>query len=379
MLSPSIWENESFLAPRDIIIIGSGFAGLWSAFYIKKKHPNRSVLLVERGMIPSGASTRNAGFACFGSLTELLADHAAYGEEEMMKLVEMRFRGLSKIRKHFDGYDVGYEETGGYELIGPEQQTDINVLRTQIDQVNYQLKPVTGKAKTFILNDSKRKKFGFGGSFHLVENLLEGQLHSGKLCEALLQRVQSLGVKLLTGVETERLEKTDDGYLLHSNLPQSLKATKILVCTNAFAKTLLPQLDIQPARGQILVTAPLSSVPFTGCFHYDEGFYYFRNLGNRVLLGGGRNKFIQDEETFDVNTSQAVQGELDRFLQEVILPDTKYEVDYRWSGTMAIGKEKKPIVQKISEGLYCAVRMSGMGVALTPEIGKMAAKMMEEE
>jgi gamma-glutamylputrescine oxidase len=378
MLPLSIWESESFFAPKEVIIVGSGFTGLWSAYYIKKMHPHWAVLILDRGIIPAGASTRNAGFACFGSLTELLSDSAANGEEEMLKLVEMRYRGLKKIRKHFESQDISYEETGGYELIPNQSPSDVNLLRTRIDQVNQKLKPLTGKGKTFILNDSKTSAFGFGGSHHLVENVLEGQLHSGKLCEALLQLVQSMGVKVLTQVETKQLEKSAGGFLLHTNLPVVLKAAKILVCTNAFAKTLLPDLDIKPARGQILVTAPLPVVKFKGCFHFDEGYYYFRNLGNRVLLGGARNKFFREEETFAVGTSGPVQDELERFLREIILPDTPYQIEYRWSGTMAVGKEKKPIVQKISDNLYCAVRMSGMGVVLAPEIGRMAAGLMNE-
>jgi len=63
LFSPSVWENESFFSPRDIIIIGSGFTGLWSAYYLKKANPDKSILILERGMIPCGASSRNAGFA----------------------------------------------------------------------------------------------------------------------------------------------------------------------------------------------------------------------------------------------------------------------------------------------------------------------------
>ncbi len=375
MLQPSLWELESFYAPRDVIIIGSGFAGLWSAYYIKKKFPHWSVLVLEKGTIPSGASTRNAGFACFGSVTELLADQETYGSEAMIDLVRMRFRGLEKIRKRFAADQIGYEATGGFELIDKTQRPDLNILRTRIDQLNHTLKSVTGKAKTFLLH-SKQKNFGFGGAHHLVENLLEGQLHSGKLCEALLQLVQSKGVKVLTGVDIRSIEKGSEGHLLQSNLPVTLQASKVLVCTNAFAKTLLPEIDIVPARGQILVTSPIPSLAFKGCFHYDEGFYYFRNLGNRILLGGARNKFFRDEETFDAVTSTPVQTELERFLREVIIPETPYSIDYRWSGTMGIGGEKKPVLKKIRDELYCAVRMSGMGVALTPEIGKQVAAMM---
>ena len=97
----SLWEKESFYAPSDIVIAGSGFAGLWSAYYLKKKDPGLRITIVDRGIIPTGASTRNAGFACFGSVTELIKDTAMMGEERMLWLVEMRYRGLSKIRKVF--------------------------------------------------------------------------------------------------------------------------------------------------------------------------------------------------------------------------------------------------------------------------------------
>ncbi|NND33127.1 MAG: FAD-binding oxidoreductase, partial [Saprospiraceae bacterium] len=72
--SPSYWEKTSFLAHRNIVIIGSGIVGLTTSIYLKRQQPHRSVLVIDRGSIPTGASTRNAGFACFGSPSELLAD-----------------------------------------------------------------------------------------------------------------------------------------------------------------------------------------------------------------------------------------------------------------------------------------------------------------
>ena len=89
----SVWEKESFFAPADIVIAGSGLVGLWSAYYLKRSAPHLSITIVERGIIPTGASTRNAGFACFGSLTELVADAQKMGEDHMLELVEMRYFG----------------------------------------------------------------------------------------------------------------------------------------------------------------------------------------------------------------------------------------------------------------------------------------------
>ncbi len=163
---------------------------------------------------------------------------------------------------------------------------------------------------------------------------------------------------------------------METNLPITLLAEQVLICTNAFAKSLLPDLDIAPARGQILLTEPIDGLKIRGAFHYDEGFYYFRNLDNRILLGGARNKYIHEEETFSADTSESVQQELEKFLKEIILPGIPYRVSLRWSGTMAVGKEKKPIVLKINDRIFCAVRMSGMGVALAPQLGKQVAGMM---
>jgi gamma-glutamylputrescine oxidase len=376
MLPVSVWEKESFFAPKDFIIIGSGFTGLWSAYYLKKRYPDKSVLILERGIIPSGASSRNAGFACFGSFTELESDTDKQGEAEMLELVEMRFKGLEKIRKKFRASQIDYENLGGYELVSPDQFPDINLLRTSIDGLNGQLKTITGNQKTFQLNDSKIKSFGLGGSHHLIENKLEAQLHSGKLLEALVQLVHAEGVTILTQVDVKRMEVQTDRVQLETNLPVTLRAEQVLVCTNAFAKTLLPDLDILPARGQILLTEPIKGLKIKGAFHYDEGYYYFRNLDNRVLLGGARNKFLSEEETFSAGTSEHIQDELERFLREIVLPGIPYQINLRWSGTMAVGKEKKPIVQKINDRLFCAVRMSGMGVALAPQLGKKVAGMM---
>jgi glycine/D-amino acid oxidase-like deaminating enzyme len=371
----SVWELESFFAPADIIIAGSGYVGLWSAYYLKKHAPGLSITILERGLIPTGASTRNAGFACFGSLTELISDAAKMGEDKMLELVEMRYKGLRRIGKLFPDKEIDFQRHGGYELIDGNN-IDINELRSQIDRLNRPLKKIVKLQKTFRMVDHKIAGFGFAGIQHLIENKAEGQLHSGKLCQALLKQVQSMGVTVLNNIEIKSYEKVNGHVLLHTNYPFSFTASQLLVCTNAFARQLLPQLDIEPARGQVLVTSPVDDLPFQGTFHYDEGFYYFRNLGDRVLLGGARNKAFEAENTDQMTTTSEIQQELERFLKEVILPGRNYSIDHRWSGIMGMGSEKMPLMQSVNERVFCAVRMSGMGVALAPLIGERVARLM---
>jgi len=131
-------------------------------------------------------------------------------------------------------------------------------------------------------------------------------------------------------------------------------------------------------RGQVLVTSPIKKLHFKGAFHFDEGFYYFRNLGNRVLLGGARNKSLEAENSAELITTDLIQEELERFLKEVIVPKQKFTIEHRWSGIMGmgIGQGKFPIIKRVEKNIYCAVRMSGMGVALSPVVGEIVARQM---
>jgi gamma-glutamylputrescine oxidase len=374
----SIWEKESFFAPQDIVIVGNGFVGLWSAFYLKKKNPSLKITIADKGIIPTGASTRNAGFACFGSPSELMDDSTTMGIDKTLELLEMRFRGLERIQKNFSKKEIDFDLCGGYELYDEGDSTTSEQIQKNIGYLNTLLKPITRTKQTYKLTDEKINDFGFGKTKHLIRNKLEGYLHSGKLVKALLQRVQSMGVLVLTNVEIKSFERINDKIELRTNHHFHLAAEQLLICTNAFAKQLLPDLDVVPARGQVLVTSEIKNLPWKGSFHSDEGFYYFRNLGSKVLLGGARNKAFKEEETIEMETTSFIQNELERYLDEVILPNHngQYTIDYRWSGIMAMGGEKMPIIKEIEPGIFCAVRMSGMGVALAPVVGQTITRLM---
>lgn len=368
-MKPSIWELETFYRNRDIIIVGAGFTGLWTAISLKEKFAEKSILIIERSSVPLGASTRNAGFACFGSLTEIIADSEKMGWPKTLELVKMRFEGLEKIQNYFQAEEIDFENCGGFEILN-----DDDVLN-RLEDVNQKLKSATGLEKTFFLNQDKRKEFGLQKTAFLVENPSEGSLHSGKLMQKLLEKCQSLGIEFLFG--TEVLEISEDENAVHIITPNfQIEAKKLIITTNAFAKDLIPNIDLFAVRGQILVTEPIENLKLNGTFHYDEGYIYFRNLGHRILLGGARNLNFQAEETSELETTEVLQNHLEEFLKTVILPNQDCKIAHRWSGIMAMGKEKSPLVEKISPRQIVAVRLSGMGVALAPKIGEMVAELI---
>lgn len=371
----SVWERESFFEEQDVIIIGSGLVGLWSAFELKQKQPGLKISILERGLIPTGASTRNAGFACFGSPSELLHDRTLLGESKMWDIVEMRYRGMQKMKNVLKDDFIDLQMTGGYEVYNTEY-ANWNELRDGIDGLNKELKKITGSDDCFTWADDKLKEFGFSGFDSMIENKLEGYLHSGKLVQALLKKVQTMGVQVFTGVEVKQWQTINGKVKIDTNVGIAFNTEQMLICTNALTASLVPELNIVPARGQIVLTSPIPNLKMKGAFHYDEGFYYFRNLGDRILLGGARNKAFEAEQTSEMITSDVIQQHLENFIAQHLLHGQEFMIEQRWSGIMGFTENKKPIVKKLNNNVGVAIACNGMGVALSPIIAEKVCEMM---
>lgn len=372
----SFWENETFFNNIDVCIIGSGIVGLSTAYYLKEINPHLKVVMLERGILPSGASTKNAGFACFGSPSELLDDLKTNSEESVFTLLGKRFQGLKLLRENLGDTNIGYVQTGGFEIFGKEDAALYEECVSKLDYLNEQILNTTGIQNCFQKADEKVAKFGFANVKHIIESTAEGQINTGKMMAELLRLVQSMGVIILNGIEVQHFETTVNGVVITCNNNLELKTKKLLAATNGFAKQLLPELDVKPARAQVLITEPIKDLKLNGVFHYDKGYYYFRNVGNRILFGGGRNLDFKTEETTEFGLTEKVQQRLQEILHTVIIPGTHYKIEQRWSGIMGVGAEKATILKQVLPNIYCAVRMGGMGVALGTLSGKEAAELI---
>ena len=364
----SYWENKYFLSDVDFCIVGSGIVGLTTAIFIKKKQPKAKVLILERGSLPSGASTKNAGFACFGSLSEILDDVAKHNLDYSVNLVKKRWDGLNALKKLIPEKHFELKNYGGYELF-THSKSDQKVYEHCVDNINLINSELHFIGKRVF--SPAKNSFGFGNTQHILKNHYESQINTGKLMLALLEKANDLGVRILNGVDVINLEKTG---AISTNLGD-FSFKKVIVCTNGFAKKLLPKLDVNPARAQVIITKPIKGLKLKGTFHYDKGYYYFRNIDDRVLFGGGRNLDFKGETTDEIALTQQIQQQLETLLKEVILPNTPHEIDMRWAGIMGVGNSKETIIKEISDKVICAVRMGGMGVAIGTSVGKEAAKL----
>ena len=368
----SYWEHHSFFGPADVAIIGGGLVGLTAALYLKQRRPAWRVVVLERGALPSGASTKNAGFACFGSISELMEQEK---RGDLQAVVAARWEGLARLRELLSDAALDYQPVGGYELFRHAEAALAAGCRDKIDYFNALLAPVVGHARTFRDASAGAGQFGFGGVGTLLKNEHEGGLDAGRMMRALLARAWAADVPVLSSCAVEEVESSAAGHRLRLANGATVAAGQVLLATNAFATELLPELAVTPGRGQVLVTEPLPEVKLPGTFHYDHGYAYFRQLpDHRILLGGGRNLNFTAEETTAPGLTRPVQQYLENLLREVIVPGRQPRIDYRWSGVMGFGPALAPIIDWVRPGVLAAVRCNGMGVALGAGIGWEAAQ-----
>lgn len=369
----SFWEHDAML-DADFIVVGGGIIGLQTALELREQRPRDRIVVLERGLLPSGASSRNAGFACFGSLTEILSDLDALGDSTVLAMVERRWRGLGRLRQRLGDDAIGYEEFGGFDLLF---DSHLDALQ-RLDEVNRKLQPLFGR-DVFSIDETALVTSGFGPRVKaLVKNPFEGQVHSGKLMRALAKLAASNGIEIHTGAQVDALEENDGEVQvrLAGERTMLFRAPRVAVCTNGITSELLHDTGIAPARGQIVVTAPIADLPWRGTYHLDQGFYYFRNVGDRVLLGGGRNLAFDAEATTDMALSDTIQSALERLLHDTIVPGREVRIEHRWSGVMGFAADKQPIVRMLSGRVALGFGCNGMGVALGSDIASRTAKLL---
>lgn len=372
-MQTSFWEQDAML-DADFIVVGGGLLGLQTALELRSRLPHAAIRVLERGALPSGASSRNAGFACFGSLTELLHDFDTMGEDAAVRLVAQRWRGLQRLRNRLGDAAIGYEELGGFELLF---EADLPSLQ-RLDHVNACLKPVFGR-DVFSVDATGRRQAAFGPQVRaLVGNPLEGQLHSGRLMQTLARLAAQQDIQVHTGVTVQSLEEADGFVRVRIEHPRHVvfRAAHVALCINGFSRDLLPDAGIVPARGQILLTEPVPGLPWRGCYHLDRGYYYFRNVGERILLGGARHLYMDEEATTELALTDTVQHALETLLHDTILPGRNVRVAQRWAGIMGFTADKQPIARRVSERVALGFCCNGMGVALGAEVAAQTAQLL---
>ena len=167
----SYWELKNWFTDVDFTVIGSGIVGLHTALRLRERFPNHKILVLEKGLLPQGASTKNAGFACFGSISEIMDDLQSHSEETVIQLVQKRWQGLQLLRKRLGDAAIDLKSYGGYELFLKNDESTYEACLKQLPFINALLNPIFQQA----VFAEERNSFGFGRTYD------EGKKLAGKM------------------------------------------------------------------------------------------------------------------------------------------------------------------------------------------------------
>jgi glycine/D-amino acid oxidase-like deaminating enzyme len=377
----SYWEARTWLEDLDVLVVGAGIVGMSAALHARALHPGARIAVVDRSPFTDGGSTRNAGFACFGSPEELAQDREVLGDAAAADLVRTRLEGLGLLRNLLGDQHIGFDPTGSHALLRPGRPVP------DLASLNAWLAPVTGLDATFVAPAHPPRGIAPELAHHATFSPLEGLIDTGRMVARFRSLLAAADIPVLHGLSASDLGCTPGPsprprIVLHrSPQPQPqpdslpLSPASVVIATNAFASQLIPGLDVAPAANRVLVTAPIPNCPLRGTFHVDAGYLYFRELHGRVLIGGGRHF----PEAAEDAAGDAVRQRLIEELGLWVPAARGAKIEYDWTGLLGVGAARMPIVRtapEVAPGVIVAVRMGGMGVAIGTAVGKAAAALV---
>lgn len=366
-MNTSYWERQSFLETFDVVVVGGGIAGLSTAIALKNKNIDLEIAVLERSWLSDGASSKNAGFACFGSISEFVDDMKDMSFDEVVNLGVRRFRGIEKLVENYSEDVLKLDWNGGHELFFEEDKESFIQCCKFVEKFNDAFDLKIGLRPYTVSTESE-----FQGILNLVgviSNKYEGGLNTGAMLRAMVERALKTGVKVFNGVEVNSFQANGNEMQVETSVG-IWKSRRLAFCISSFHAHLFEELEMQTKRNQVIVTKPITDLKLNGTFHHQEGYNYFRNIDGRILMGGMRHLFPYTEST-DVqgNTEEVIASLLD-FVQQKIHTTSAIEIDLAWSGILGVGQDERPVVTEAQENVFVGARLGGIGVAIGSLIGE---------
>lgn len=375
----------------DVIIVGGGVYGLSLGCNILEKQPKKSVCILERGILPMGASSKNAGFGTFIGYIEFISEIESKGWDRASRDMLDRYTGIQMLLKRVNNDPNIIKQTGCYDIIYEQEVASLG----RLEEINARLKHLFPQGLFSIRNDMI-PKLGMNPDKvkALVHNPLEWQLNTGRFLIKLLKYFQSMGGLYLTACEVTShrsipIYPSANQPVDQQNTPckyseikikdptgkgsdQALTCRTAVFCINSFAKSFMKDTNIVPGRGQVMITKPIPTLNFESNFFADYGYYYMRTVNGRILLGGARHLRRDEEETHKLENTDFYKQHLPAKLQE-FFPKMKFEVDFFWSGIMGFKQgTDQYVIQRLDDGVFSVFGCQGNGMCLTTYVTSVA-------
>ncbi len=366
----------------DLLIVGSGFTGLWTAVQAKEQNPDREVTVIEANTAAIGASGR-PGAILSTSLMHGMENSNRLFADEMPELERLGKENMDQFRQTIEKYniDCDLEWTGELTVaVGKHGIADING--------EHELYVKFGHDAHLLNKDEIRKEINsplFEGG--LWSKQRSGTIHPAKLAWGLKKVAKSLGVTFYEN--TPMLNSSTVGNKVVVKTPNGdISANKVILATNAFTKHKKKiSRRVAAIRDRIVMTEPLSSEQLTALgWKNRQGIYdtrtqlnYMRlTKDNRVLFGGRLGYFFDNNTDPEHDKTAAPYIELVNTLYKT-LPGLKgINISHAWSGPIALTTRMAVHYQYFHAGkMIYAGGYSGFGVTASRFAARVALAIVD--
>ncbi|THA71300.1 FAD-dependent oxidoreductase [Streptomyces sp. A0642] len=275
----------------DLLVVGGGYSGLWTALLAKEREPERDVVLIEGHETGWAASGRNGGF-CAASLTHGLPNGLERWPAEIAKLEELGASNLDAIEAAVARYSIEceFERTGEIDVATqPHQLEELREWHQEAERHGF------GGAE-FLDRDALRAEVDsptfLGG---LWDRSGVAMLHPAKLVWGLKQACLDLGVRIYEHTRGLEMARTGTGMAVRTPYGKVL-ARRVALGTNIFPSLVRRVRPYTvPVYDYALMTEPLTEDQLAaigwknrqGLGDSANQFHYFRlSADNRILWGG---------------------------------------------------------------------------------------------
>ena len=273
----------------DLVVIGAGFTGLWTALTAKQADPARDVVLLEAGETGCGASGRNGGFVA-SSLTHSFQNGLNRWPKELRKLVELGHKNLDGIEETIKQFNIECDFIRSGEINVANEEYQIEELREEAEHsAQY------GENIQFLDQHQMRT---IANSPTYLAGILDhsvAMVNPAQLAWGLRRACLEVGVRLFEGTQVTALEEKRDSVVIKTSYGQ-VESKKVALATNAFPP-LLKHLSfyVVPVYDYVLMTEPLSTEQRAaigwdgreGLSDNGNQFHYYRTSADGRILWGG--------------------------------------------------------------------------------------------
>jgi len=351
----------------DVAVVGAGYTGLGAALELAAR--GRSVVVMDRDAIGSGASSRNGGMVQLGGKHSLRHYLARPGGRALWDVTADAFDGLEELIDE-RGIDCGWTRSGHLELahhprLVPGLRAEAAAWRG------------IGETAEFIDGDELAAEIGTGVYHGALRVARSAAVHPARLVAGLAAAARAGGARLAAATDVGRVSRQGAGFVVHTSRG-AVRAGEVLVATNGYTRDLVPWLErrILPIGSFLIATEALpaglaAAVSPRGRMFFDtRNFLCYWRLspdGTRVLFGG--------RTSFAPTTVERARDALYAAMVRVHPQLVGVALDHAWGGNVALTVDRLPhLGRDPRSGLVYAMGYCGTGVALAVHFGRLTGR-----